>query len=88
MAEVASVIPIFTGNSSFSDLPAGKGRVLPLPARPVRYKPVIPGWNQGERLRTLFSRILFNSGVVDRFLGGVCEIYHRNRNKQLETMKV
>ena len=41
-----------------------------------------------ERLRTLFSRILFNSGAVDRFLGGVCEIYHRNRNKQLETMKV
>ena len=87
MAEVASVIPVFTGNSSFSDLPAGKGRVLPLPARPVRYCRDTR-LEPRERLRTLFSRILYNSGVVDRFLGGVCEIYHRNRNKQLETMKV
>ena len=38
---------------------------------------------QRERLRTLFSRILFNYGVVDRSLGGWCEIqYYQQSNVQ------
>ena len=48
MAEVASVIPIFTGNSSFSDLPAGKGRGPTLTRPTDTLLPVTPGWNQGN----------------------------------------
>ena len=83
MAAVASVIPACTGNSSFSDQPAGRGRVLPSTTRPLRWMPVTPGTTR-KQLRTLFSRSsLSNSGVADGSFGGVC----RNRDMHFWTTK-
>ena len=58
MAAVASVIPACTGNSSFSDQPAGRGRVLHSTTRPLRWLPVKPGTTR-KQLRTLFSRSFY-----------------------------
>ena len=87
MAEVASVIPIFTGNSSFSDLPAGKGVSYPHPpdryaiASDTRVEP-------RERLRTLFSRIycLTMESLIDLLAEGVRSSITNNRMYKTKNM--